>query len=83
MRFFVPESKTPREAFHQEHYIARLADVVLEDLANVERTQRGVKSRAKDWMHLQDNEVLVRRAMVTTEKFVEAESLEQALEACA
>ncbi len=83
MRFFVPESKSAREAFHQEHYIARLTDVVLEDLANVERTQKGVKSRAKDWMQLQDNEVLVRRAMVTTEKFVEAGSLEQALEACA
>ena len=82
MRFFVPQPETVREAFHQEHYIARLADVVLEDLANVERTQKGVKSRAKNEMILQDNEVLVRRAMHVTETFVESGSLEEALEAC-
>jgi len=83
MRFFVPKPTTVREAFHQEHYIARLADVVLEDLANVERTQKGVMSRAKNHMHLQDNEVLIRRMFRILDQFGEAPTLEGALEACA
>ncbi len=82
MRFFVPKPETVREAFHQEHYIARLADVVLEDLANVERTHKGVMSRAKNVMILQDNEVLIRRMMDTLEKFTQADTLEDALEEC-
>lgn len=83
MRFFVPKPETVREAFHQEHYIARLADVVLEDLANVERTHKGVAARVKNEMILQDNEVLIRRMVKLHEKFGQAASLEDALEACA
>ncbi|MBI2800495.1 MAG: aromatic ring-hydroxylating dioxygenase subunit alpha [Gammaproteobacteria bacterium] len=83
MRFFVPKPESVRSAFHQEHYIARLADVVLEDLANVERTQKGVASRAKNFMILQDNEVLIRRMMDTLDKFVVSDTLEKALEGCA
>lgn len=83
MRFFVPKPESVREAFHQEHYISRLADVVLEDLANVERTQKGVAARAKNFMNLQDNEVLIRRMIDLLEKFGGSASLEDALEACA
>jgi phenylpropionate dioxygenase-like ring-hydroxylating dioxygenase large terminal subunit len=83
MRFFVPKPETVREAFHQEHYIARLADVVLEDLANVERTHKGVAARVKNEMILQDNEVLIRRYMKLLERFEEAETLEDALKASA
>lgn len=79
MRFFVPKPETVREAFHQEHYIARLADVVLEDLANVERTHKGVAARVKHEMILQDNEVLIRRMMKLIEKFEQADTLEDAL----
>lgn len=82
MRFFVPEPKTVREAFHQEHYIARLADVVLEDLANVERTHKGVAARVKHEMILQDNEVLIRRMMKLIERFEQADTLETALQEC-
>lgn len=83
MRFFVPEPTNMREAFHQEHYVSRLADVVLEDLANVERTQKGIAARAKNFMILQDNEVLVRRMADLLDKFTESETLEEALEVCA
>ena len=83
MRFFVPKPESVREAFHQEHYIARLADVVLEDLANVERTQKGVMSRAKNFMILQDNEVLIRRMIKNLDAFIDARTLEDALEECA
>jgi phenylpropionate dioxygenase-like ring-hydroxylating dioxygenase large terminal subunit len=83
MRFFVPKPETVREAFHQEHYIARLADTVLEDLANVERTHKGVAARVKNEMLLQDNEVLIRRMLRLHEKFGRADSLEAAMEACA
>lgn len=80
MRFFVPRPETVREAFHQEHYIARLADVVLEDLANVERTHKGVAARVKNEMILQDNEVLIRRFMKLLESFQASETLEEALQ---
>ncbi len=83
MRFFVPKPDDVREALHQEHYIARLADVVLEDLANVERTHKGVAARAKHEMFLQDNEILIRRMMDLIAKFNDADTLESALEACA
>lgn len=82
MRFFVPKPETVREAFHQEHYIARLADTVLEDLANVERTHKGVAARVKNHMILQDNEVLIRRMMKIVNKFEHAETLEDALREC-
>lgn len=83
MRFFVPEPQSIREAFHQEHYVSRLADVVLEDLANVERTQKGIAARTKNFMILQDNEVLVRRMAHLLDRFTESETLEEALEVCA
>ncbi|MFA7597364.1 MAG: aromatic ring-hydroxylating dioxygenase subunit alpha [Novosphingobium sp.] len=83
MHFFVPRPETIREAFHQEHYLARLADVVLEDVANVERTQKGIAARAKHHMILQDNEVLVRRFAHLVDEFTQAANLEEALERCA
>lgn len=82
-KFFVPKPNTVREALHQEHYTSRLVDVVLEDVANVERTQKGIISRAKNEMILQDNEILVRRFADITDKFTKSDSLESALEVCA
>jgi phenylpropionate dioxygenase-like ring-hydroxylating dioxygenase large terminal subunit len=79
LRFFIPEPSNIREAFLQELTVARLADTVLEDIANVERTQKGVASRAKDFMILQDNEVLVRRQIRNVDAFVASSSLEEAL----
>jgi phenylpropionate dioxygenase-like ring-hydroxylating dioxygenase large terminal subunit len=83
LRFFVPEPRNIREAFLQEHTIARLSDTVVEDIANVERTQKGVASRATDFMILQDNEVLIRRQIRNVDVFNAAPSLESALEECA
>jgi len=80
MRFYVPEPEDVRGAFHQEHYISRLADVVLEDLANVERTQRGLESGVITHMNLQDNEVLVRRLHHLLGKFYGSESLKKAIQ---
>jgi phenylpropionate dioxygenase-like ring-hydroxylating dioxygenase large terminal subunit len=83
LRFFVPEPQNIREAFLQEHTISRLADTVLEDIANVERTQKGIVSRAKDFMILQDNEVLIRRQIKNIDAFNDASTLEDALLECA
>lgn len=83
LRVLVPEPQTVREAFHKKLSIARLADTVLEDLANVERTHKGVAARVKHEMILQDHEVLVRRYMRILECFEGAESLEDALARCA
>tara|TARA_R110000787_G_scaffold58117_16_gene132470 strand:- start:8484 stop:9788 length:1305 start_codon:yes stop_codon:yes gene_type:complete len=82
MRFFVPKPATVREAFHQEHYIARLADVVLEDLANVERTHKGVAARVKSEMVLQEHEVLIRRMLRIHKEFEHSSTLEEALKRC-
>ena len=68
-RLFAPKPETVREACHPEHDIARLADVVLEDLANVERTHESVAARVKNEMILQDNEVLIRRYLKLLERF--------------
>lgn len=36
--------------FQQEAYLARVMEVLLEDLSNVKRTQRGIDSGGKDYM---------------------------------
>src|SRR3546814_749573 len=41
----------------QELYITRIAEILLEDVTNTERTQRGIEAGAYDTMQLQDGEV--------------------------
>ena len=79
IRFYVSKAENMRERFQQEAYVARVCEVLLEDLSNVARTQRGLESRAKDFMQLQDNEVLIRANVDTVEKWVKAHSLKEAL----
>lgn len=79
IRFYVPKAKTIAERFQQECYVARVSEVLLEDLSNVARTQRGLASRAKDFMQIQDNEVLIRHHVRTTEKWVASETLREAM----
>lgn len=79
IRFYVPEPTNIRERFQQEAYVARVSEVLLEDLSNVARTQRGLASRGKDFMQIQDNEVLIRHNIATVEKWVAAASMHEAL----
>lgn len=79
VRFYAPVVATARERFGQEAYVCRVIEVLLEDLSNVARTQRGLASRAKDHMLLQDNEVLIRHQSHQVEKWVAAASVAEAM----
>jgi phenylpropionate dioxygenase-like ring-hydroxylating dioxygenase large terminal subunit len=79
VRFYAPVVSSARERFGQEAYVCRVIEVLLEDLSNVARTQRGLASRAKDYMLLQDNEVLIRHQSHQIEKWVAAASVAEAL----
>src|SRR3546814_9420454 len=58
--FHVPKPLTGREKLQQELYITRIAEILLEDVTNTERTQRGIEAGAYDTMQLQDGEVQIR-----------------------
>ncbi|MEZ5687456.1 MAG: aromatic ring-hydroxylating dioxygenase subunit alpha [Caenibius sp.] len=78
-RFYVARPTNAVERFRVEQYIARVAEVVLEDTANVTATQKGLESRAKDFMQLQDNEIMLRHSTYMAEKWVAAETVAEAL----
>jgi phenylpropionate dioxygenase-like ring-hydroxylating dioxygenase large terminal subunit len=79
VRFYVPDALNARQRLQQELYVARVIEVVLEDLANVARTQRGINSSGKDEMQLQDSEVGIRHSVEQLLKWVEAETVTEAL----
>ena len=79
VRFYVPKAASVYERFQQELYIGRVVEVVLEDLNNVARTQRGIDTGGKKFMQLQDSEFGIRHAMDQLLKWVEADSVAEAL----
>lgn len=79
VRFYVPEAANVRERLQQELYVARVTEVVLEDLANVARTQRGIDSGGQTFMQLQDSEVGVRHSTQMVIKWAEAASVAEAM----
>jgi phenylpropionate dioxygenase-like ring-hydroxylating dioxygenase large terminal subunit len=79
VRFYVPRATNVRERFQQELYVSRVIEVVLEDLNNVARTQRGIDTGGKDCMQLQDSEIGIRHHMQQVLKWVAAGSVTEAL----
>lgn len=79
VRFYVPKATDIHERFQQELYVGRVIEVVLEDLNNVARTQRGIDGGGKDFMQLQDSEVAIRHSMDRLLKWVHAPSVVEAL----
>ena len=79
VRFYSPPTETARQRFQQEAYVSRVIEVLLEDLSNVARVQRGLESRGKDFMQIQDNEVLIRHQALQVAKWVAAPSVREAL----
>jgi len=77
--FHIPNAIDARTRFQQELYIARLAEILLEDVTNTERTQRGINSMAHDVMHLQDGEVMIRHSLHHVDKWVKAKTVAEAL----
>jgi phenylpropionate dioxygenase-like ring-hydroxylating dioxygenase large terminal subunit len=79
VRFYVDEAQTIQERYMQELFIARVGEVVLEDLANLRFTQRGIDTGGRAVMHLQDSEVAIRHAMAQIHKWTEAATVREAL----
>ncbi len=78
-RFYQPAPKTVRERIQLEHFTAQMADGMLEDLANIESTQRGMASGAKSHLYLQDGEILLRHALEQVVRWTEAATVAEAL----
>lgn len=78
-RFYIKDAEDSRTRFMQESYIARVMEVLLEDLSNVKRTQRGIDSGGKDFMVLQQNEVMIRHSVHHVEKWARAATVAEAL----
>lgn len=79
VRFYVPKALTVRERFQQEHYLSRVIEVLVEDVSNVARVQRGLESGAKDAMFLQDNEALLRHSVHHVEKWAKSATVQEAM----
>jgi phenylpropionate dioxygenase-like ring-hydroxylating dioxygenase large terminal subunit len=78
-RFYMQKAQTMRERFQQELYVARVAEVILEDLGNVARTQRGIDGGGQMFMQLQDSEIAIRHSVKQVMRWVEADTVEAAL----
>jgi glycine betaine catabolism A len=78
-RFYQPKPATVRERLQLEHFVAGISDTFLEDLANIESTQRGMESGAKPFVQLHESEVLIRHSLEQVAKWAEASSVADAL----
>lgn len=78
-RFYLGPAATFRERFVIETIAARLLEVVIEDLMNVARTQRGIDSGGQDTMQLKDSEIAIRHALAQVQRWVAADSVAEAL----
>ena len=67
--YFAP-ARTARQLFAQQSGVCAARDTFVEDGVNIDRSQAGLNSRAKPFIHFQDNEVFLRHQYVTTEEFV-------------
>ena len=80
VRLYAPIALSVRERFMQEHFTARFAEIVVEDLANTERQQAAMESGAKPFMALGDTEALIRHNLIHVDKWVRAETVAEAME---
>lgn len=79
VKFYVPQAGNVRQRLQQELYVSRVIEVVLEDLHNVARTQRGIDSGGKTHMQLQDSEIGIRHSTLQVIKWAEAETVAEAM----
>lgn len=79
LKVFIPKTTSIRHRLQLEHYACRWAEVVLEDVTNCERIQQGMESGAKDFMNLQDAEMLIRHNLHVLDKWVKADTVAEAL----
>lgn len=78
-RFYQPQPTTVRERLQLEHFVASISDTFLEDLANIESTQRGMESGAKSFVHLHESEILIRHSLEQVTKWTAAITAKDAI----
>lgn len=78
-RFHIPPAGDVWTRLQQEHYVARLGEILLEDVGNTERTQLGLESGANDVMPLQDGEIMIRHSLHHIQKWIDADTVREAL----
>jgi len=71
-RVYYPEMKNAGGRFYQEYMKVALRDVLLEDMGTLEQTQAACETRAKEWMVLQDFEIMVRHNAVVVDRLIQA-----------
>lgn len=81
-RFYVGRPTNMRERLAIEHRMALAVDVILEDLSNVERTQKGINSRGTVAMRLSNSEALIRHSNAEITRWVDAPLGAGTLELC-
>lgn len=80
-RWYVAEVDDLRSRFQQEHYVAKLSEIMLEDVGNVERVQQALEAGVHTHMQLGDPEALIRHSLVHLDKWMKAASVGEALAA--
>ena len=78
-RFFLARPQTTRQRFQQELYVARVIEVIAEDVSNTERTQRGLINPGRTHMQLQDNEIAIRHVINRILHWVNADTMKEAV----
>lgn len=78
-RFYIQRPTNAVERFRVEQYVARVCEVILEDITNVAATQKGLETYGKDFMQLQDNEIMLRHSTYMAEKWTSAETVQEAM----
>ena len=63
----------------QEYYAIRNMEVLLEDIGNTERVQKGMETRAKPHVYLQDGEVIIRQLLHHINRWTKAGTVREAL----
>lgn len=79
LKVFIPKTASIRHRLQLEHYACRWAEVVQEDVTNCERIQKGLESGAKDHMMLQDGEMLIRHSLHVLDKWMNADTVAEAM----
>jgi phenylpropionate dioxygenase-like ring-hydroxylating dioxygenase large terminal subunit len=69
-----PKPQKASERFAREYGFAHSLDVAAEDLGTTEGTMRGMLSRAKPSLMLQDNEVAIRHMLYTVDQYLQGAS---------
>lgn len=72
-RYYLPQPTTNSERWAQEFAQVLQRNAWLEDTATMEDTQTALESGAKQVMHLQDDEILIRHGYHALEKYMAAE----------